>query len=91
MDEGAKRPEVRAIQTKRLYMWRVDGAKVTRLTLGELRPCLEQAPLRNGVSGVQQSAKAKVVEAAPSTKGRTPETTGANRSTVGGGAECDLR
>jgi len=46
-------------------MRRVDGAKVTRLTLGDLDPCLWLAPSRDGVIGVQKSAEAIVVLPAP--------------------------
>jgi hypothetical protein len=65
VDKGAKRPEVRAIQTKRSYMRRVDGAKVTGLTLGELRPCREAGAVVRRRTGMQQSAYAKVVAAHP--------------------------
>jgi hypothetical protein len=39
-------------------MRRVDGAKVTRLTLGDLRICLVLVASRGAAMGVQKSAEA---------------------------------
>ena len=44
----------------RMYMRRMYGAKVTRLSPGELWPCLVLGPLRGGPMGPQQSAAAVV-------------------------------
>ena len=39
-------------------MWQVDGAKVTRLTLGDLHACLVLGSPQGGPMGAQESAEA---------------------------------
>jgi hypothetical protein len=49
-----------AIRTGPAYMRQIDGAKVTRLTLGELRACLVAGDVERCRIGEQQSAEAIV-------------------------------
>lgn len=59
MGEGAKIPEAQYPSGMLwLYMWPVDGVKVTRLTLGGLDICLVLGPSRDGPMNTQESAEA---------------------------------
>lgn len=69
---GARRPKdlkPDVIRTTGVYMWRVDGEKVTGLTLGDPAVCHELPSPRGEGMGCRKSAEAIVVLPARGMKG----------------------